>query len=168
MEAGIDAVRAMAEQVLRPMGVELIEVEWIGARTARTLRLVVDRDGGVSADVCAMISRQFDLAWEAENEARRDFGLDVTSPGPNRPLVTERDFRRIVGRWVDAVYTDEDDVRVAIIAQVEACEDGVVTFAGFEEPVRVPVERLDRAKVLFTIGKPPTPNQTYERRNTRT
>jgi len=158
------AAEVVAEQVVVPLGVELLEAKWIGPRTQRTLRLVVDSEGGVSADICAAVTQQFDLVWEAEEAAPRDFGLEVTSPGPNRPLVTERDFNRVAGKWVEVVYRDNEANRVTVLAQVDGAAEGILRMTGLDDVENIPLDDIERAKVVFTIGKPPTPKRTLERR----
>lgn len=158
------AAEQVAEKVVVPLGVELLEAKWIGPRTQRTLRLVVDSEGGISADICAAVTQQFDLVWEAEHAIQRDFGLEVTSPGPNRPLVTERDFNRVTGKWVEVTYREGDTERITVIAQVESAAEGVLRVTGLDNGENIPLNIIERAKVVFTIGKPPTPMRTSERR----
>jgi ribosome maturation factor RimP len=160
-----DAIWQMAERVVEALGIELLEATWIGSLSQRTLRLVVDQNDGVSADTCAMICRQFDLTWEAEHEEPRDFGFEATSPGPNRPLTTERDFRRVAGKWVEVTYSDTDGDRASAVAQVGSVENGTLTLLGFDDPVQVLIDDIEEAKIIFTIGKPPTPKHTVERRS---
>ena len=155
-----EAARPVAEKVALPLGVELLDVRWTGGGSSRTLRIVVDRTGGVSVQTCADFSRQFDLLWEAENARPRDFGLEVTSPGPDRPLATERDFVRVVGRWIEVQYTGEQ-ARRTVTGQVHSCADGLLHLrclggsSGDEETeMTIPLASIERAKVLFLIGAP--------------
>ena len=165
MSSEKDAIHEMAQRVVQTLGIELLEATWVGSRAQRTLRLVVDQDDGVSADVCAMICRQFDLTWEAENEKPRDFGFEATSPGPNRPLTTEKDFRRATGKWVEVIFGDDEGSRITVIAQNSGAEDGVLRLDGFEEQMHIGLDDIEQAKIIFTIGKPPTPKHTVERRS---
>lgn len=164
VSASKDEIIALSSEILAPLGVDLIEAKWIGARNARVLRLIVDTDSGVSADTCAEIIRQFDLLWESQSEKPRDFGFEVTSPGPGRHLETQRDFLRVAGKWVDVLYGYDEENLTRVIAQVETCDETALTLSGFDEPERVELSSIVQAKMVFTIGKPPTPQKTFERR----
>ena len=52
-----DALRAAAEPVLSSLGLELVDVEIVGSGRARTLRLTVDRDGGIDLETLAQANR---------------------------------------------------------------------------------------------------------------
>src|ERR671937_139489 len=59
--------------------------------SAGTMRIVIDRPGGVDLDTCERVTRHLrDLLTEV--------GLEVSSPGPERPLTKPDHFRRFVGR----------------------------------------------------------------------
>lgn len=110
--------------IVAPHGVDLEEVEL--RRVGRTTRVivVVDRDGGVDLDTIAAVSRCIGAELEGRPEwATTDYALEVTSPGVDRPLKTQRRWRRNIGRLVEVETTDSsltgrivavDDVRVEI------------------------------------------------------
>jgi len=156
-----DSVVELAARAVDALGVELLESRWTGSGSSRCLRLVVDAPGGVNADTCAAASRQFDLAWEAANGRPRDFSIEVNSPGPDRPLATERDFNRVKGRWVEVEYKQGEET-ISMTAEVAECGPDALTLSGFEEPVLVPLAGIQRARIVFAIGKP-TPKRTVRR-----
>jgi len=167
VEAPQVAAGELAAHVTQPLGIELLEARWVGSGSSRLLRLIVDSDGGISADMCATVSRQFDVLWEAERGERRDFGLEVMSPGPNRPLSSAKDFSRVIGRWVEVRYT-LDDERVTVTGQVASCRDDAVALTGLEEPVEVPLASIEQAKIVFTVGNPtPKKKSRLKRRSKR-
>lgn len=97
--------------ILEPMGFEIVSVEIMRHREKR-LRLFIDRiatsvDGAttVSVDDCALVSRTLDEPFEASELIKNIFGetpyeLEVSSPGIERPLRSERDFNRFQGQNV--------------------------------------------------------------------
>jgi ribosome maturation factor RimP len=68
--------------------VELLACEQLGKDR---LRLVIDHPDGVSLDLCERVTKE--LA-----ELLNEFGLEVASPGPERPLTKPEHFRRFIGR----------------------------------------------------------------------
>lgn len=64
------------------------------------LRLSVDREGGVSLDDCAQVSRELSEILDVEDFIQGYYTLEVSSPGLNRPLKKTADYERYRGRLV--------------------------------------------------------------------
>jgi len=62
------------------------------------LRLFIDREGGVTLDDCASVSRQVSAYLEVEDLIDHTYNLEVSSPGLERPLKRADDFIRFAGR----------------------------------------------------------------------
>jgi len=78
----------------------------MGARGGRTLRLLVHRESGTSVEVCEAISREVADLLDVEDLLPGRYRLEVTSPGLDRPLVTDGDFRRAGGRQLRVILAD--------------------------------------------------------------
>ncbi len=96
-------VAALAE-LLRPAlsqaGVELVDVQWRGSGPGSLLRLVVDRPGGVGLDDCERASMTASAILDAYDPIDTRYSLEVSSPGAERPLRTEEEWRAALGRRV--------------------------------------------------------------------
>ncbi len=82
-------------------GVDLIEKDLFGAGRRKILRIFVDKNGGVSVENCASVSRYLSEEMDKEenlNVIDGPFTMEVSSPGLDRPLKTKRDFERNLGR----------------------------------------------------------------------
>lgn len=103
------ASRARLVQLLTPSveacGHDLEDLSVSPAGRRKIVRVVVDKDGGVTLDDIAEVSRAvsdvLDLP-EAEQLLAGAYTLEVTSPGVDRPLTAPRHWRRSVGRLVKA------------------------------------------------------------------
>lgn len=62
-----------------------------------TVRLFIDKDGGVGVDDCADVSRQVSAILDVEDPIADKYNLEVSSPGLDRPLFTLEQFQRYVG-----------------------------------------------------------------------
>lgn len=102
--AEVVRVTAVIEPVVAALGLELeqLAVSSVGRNTV--VRVVVDRDGGVSLDQIATLSRAASAALDdAEVDgafAAASYTLEVSSPGVDRPLAQPRHWQRAVGRLV--------------------------------------------------------------------
>lgn len=96
---------ALAAPVVADHGAELVEVE-VSGRGSYYVRLLVHRERGVSVDLCEAISREVSDLLDVEDPIPGRYRLEVTSPGLDRPLRTDGDFRRAQQRQVKVVKSD--------------------------------------------------------------
>jgi ribosome maturation factor RimP len=123
-------------------GVEVLAVELL---SPSRFCVYVDHPNGVDHDLCARVTYLLDAY-------RSDYTIDVSSPGPRRPLRKPRHFADAVGRRVD-VRTDRSiDGRNRFKGELVEAEDGAVTLAraDSDEPLRIPYESIVRANLIDT------------------
>jgi ribosome maturation factor RimP len=97
-EPVVDRTRKLLEPVLARDGYELVEVEWVRAGGRWTLRLYIDREGGVGIDHCQEVSRTVEPILDVEDFIEPAYDLEVSSPGVDRPLRKPADFDRFAGQ----------------------------------------------------------------------
>jgi ribosome maturation factor RimP len=88
----------MAEQVATSMGMEVVLVEIKSSGNKSVLRTFIDQPGGISLDDCERFSRRFSVSLDVEDLIPFSYTLEVSSPGIDRPLVKESDFKRFCGK----------------------------------------------------------------------
>ena len=93
-------VTRLIEPVLEDLGLELVDVEYLSERGRWILRIYADREGGITLDDCAMVSREIGDLIDIKDIIAHEYVLEVSSPGLNRPLRKERDFEWAVGRKI--------------------------------------------------------------------
>jgi ribosome maturation factor RimP len=107
-------------------GLDLDEVEVVSAGRRRQVRVVVDKDGGVSLDDVALVSQvisaKLDTPEGDDLLGSAAYVLEVSSPGVDRPLTQPRHWRRAVGRLVRASLLAGGDITGRVVA---ADADGV-------------------------------------------
>jgi ribosome maturation factor RimP len=99
-----EKILAQAWDLLEPLceteDLELVHLEYQREAGGRILRLFIDRPGGVALDDCVRISRQASDLLDVYLENTGSYNLEVSSPGPNRPLGKRLDFDRFKGNRV--------------------------------------------------------------------
>ena len=90
----------LIESLCESEGLELVHLEYQREAGGRILRLFIDRSGGVTLDDCVYISRQSSDLLDVYLENIGPYRLEVSSPGPNRPLGKRLDFDRFKGSHV--------------------------------------------------------------------
>lgn len=97
-KAGIEKrLCELAEGLVSRLGFELVQVETAGTAKNLTVRLFIDKPGGISIEECAEVSRQFDVKMDEADLIPTAYILEVSSPGLDRPLNSLKDFEKFVG-----------------------------------------------------------------------
>jgi ribosome maturation factor RimP len=147
--------------VVDRVGYDLEELVVTPAGRRSVVRVVVDRDQGVTLDDIAEVSRAVSEVLDANDDGMgRPYVLEVTSPGVDRPLTEHRHWRRNVGRLVTvAVSGDEVTGRVT-----DVDEAGVVLAVEAKgkpgakkkppTPRHVPWAQLGSGRVQVEFGRP--------------
>ena len=104
--------------ILQRRGVELVELALSGGGRRQLVRVFVDRTDGITVDECAAISREIADVFDTRDPIAGTYVLEVSSPGLTRPLKTDRDFERVVGKALRLVV-DGLGVAVGTLLQVD-------------------------------------------------
>ena len=96
----IQQVWRLAEPLCESEGLELIQVEYQRESAGRILRLYIDKPGGINLDDCVGVSRQMGDILDVHLPEVGPYNLEVTSPGPERPLAKMQDFEKFKGSRV--------------------------------------------------------------------
>ncbi|MDR7361403.1 ribosome maturation factor RimP [Nocardioides marmoribigeumensis] len=100
----------LVEELTGPLlasGFDLEAVEVTPAGRRRLLRIAVDKDGGVTMDEIALVTKQVSALLDSSDVmGEQPYTLEVTSPGVDRPLTLPRHWRRNAGRLVKVSLKD--------------------------------------------------------------
>ncbi len=88
----------LAEEIAASLGVEIVLVEVKGDGNRSIVRVYIDKPGGITLDDCERFSKRFSVTLDVEDWIHFSYTLEVSSPGVNRPLVKESDFKRYAGQ----------------------------------------------------------------------
>ncbi|VGM96673.1 Ribosome maturation factor RimP [uncultured Avibacterium sp.] len=85
---------------IEDLGCELWGIECQRVGRFLTVRLYIDKEGGVSIDDCADVSRQVSAILDVEDPISDKYNLEVSSPGVDRPLFTLEQYQRYIGEEI--------------------------------------------------------------------
>lgn len=123
----IERLTAVAETVVEYYGVELIEISHFPGKF-QTVRLLIDKKGGVTLDECAAVSRRLSADLDIDDVVPGRYTLEVSSPGLDRPLKTLADFRRKIGESVTLKFRDDEGKRKSAKGIIAKVTDQAVTI----------------------------------------
>lgn len=112
-ELPADVVRDLAQPVVGQLGLQLIDVNWHPRRGGSTLRVTVDRPGGVTIDDCGEASAAISaLLDRCEQLLPDNYALEVSSPGAERRICSEAEYAAALGRKVRLTLRDGEALTV--------------------------------------------------------
>jgi ribosome maturation factor RimP len=118
--------------------VEVLLVEQTGAGR---LRLFIDHPKGVDLALCERVTRNLGDLLES-------YTLEVSSPGPARPLVKPEHFRRFVGRRIKVRTKQEHEGRRSFTGELVGASDDSVTVAADDGIVSLPYGDINRSNLV--------------------
>ena len=92
--------KIVAEPILE-LGYELVDIEFQKEQSRWVLTLFIDKEGGISLDDCERVSRAVEPLLDDKDPIAQSYFLCVSSPGLDRPLKNESDFKRALGKDVE-------------------------------------------------------------------
>jgi ribosome maturation factor RimP len=118
--------------------VEVLLIEQAGA--AR-LRVFIDHPKGVDLALCERVTRNL-------GDLLENYSLEVSSPGPQRPLVKPEHFRRFVGRRVKVRTKSEHEGRRSFTGELVGASADAVTVAADDGIVSLPYGDINRSNLV--------------------
>jgi ribosome maturation factor RimP len=148
----VSLVRDLAEPVCESEGMELIHVEYGPEKGGKTLRLYIDRPGGITLDDCAFISHQVGDILDVNLEGSGSYNLEVSSPGPERPLDKIDDFERFEGNIIKIKTSRPIDGQKKFKGILSGISEGVVSLFIENKTVAIPYQDITRARLVKHPG----------------
>lgn len=91
-------LQELVQDSICDLGFELVGIECQRSGRYLTVRLFIDKEGGVTVDDCADVSRQVSAIFDVEDPITDKYNLEVSSPGLDRPLFTLAHYQRFIGQ----------------------------------------------------------------------
>jgi len=133
IQADIEARLAESEPKVEVLLAEVIR--------GSTVRLFIDHPDGVSLELCERVTKQL-------VELRETYALEVTSPGPERPLTKPDHFRRFVGRRARVRTRGDHDGRRSFTGELLGATQDEVTVAADTGVVSIAYSDIHRSNLL--------------------
>ena len=118
-----DKIFDIVEPTVTALGYELYEVEYQKEFDNWVLTLYIDHPDGVSLDDCELVSNAVDPVLDAADPIEQAYYLSVSSLGIDRPLKTDKDYQRNIGKVMD----------VKLYAPVNGKKEFSGTLTAFDE-----------------------------------
>lgn len=143
----VDRIWKHLEPELAAQGYELIEVEYGRHGATHVLRLFIDKEGGITIDDCAEVSRFVGPLLDLEDYIVSTYTLEVSSPGIDRPLRKPSDFERFEGEAIKVHTLTPIQGRRRFKGILTGYRDGLVLFDDEGSEYSVHIENVKKARL---------------------
>ena len=130
-------------------GCTLVDCERVSG--ANLLRILIDKDGGVTVDDCALVSNHLIRLFEVEGVSYDR--LEVSSPGLDRPLITHEDYERFKGELVSVQTNLPINGRKnfkGVLRGLNAEQEVVISIEN-DQPISIDIREIKRTKLVPKI-----------------
>ena len=127
----------MGQRVAAGRGLELVDVELKRQPGGMLVRLYVDKPGGIGLDDLQSVSEEIGAILDVEDPVASSYTLEVSSPGLDRPLKTEADYGRFVGKLAKLSSYETVEGRRHWTGRLVSADGGVIEIALEKEGGRI-------------------------------
>ena len=137
-------IEQLLDVTVAGLGYELVAWERVSGKGM--LRVYIDKPAGINVDDCAQVSEHLSRVFAAENV---DYGrLEVSSPGLDRVLRTERDFLRFVGEKIRAKLRIGIAGQRNFIGQLRAVRAGQLEIEVDGRVMTMEINNIEKARLV--------------------
>ena len=136
-------------------GYELSRTEFVKEAGTWYLRVYADRleeDGSygwMTSDDCEKISRYLSDKLDEADPIQQNYVLEVSSPGLDRPLISEKDFRRFMGSLIEIKLYEAMDGSKLLTGELTGYDGKTVSIKADGKEMTLPVEKT--AKINLAV-----------------
>lgn len=135
----------LAEPVVSGLGYDLVDAEYKKEGPVYFLRIFIYKKGGIGIEDCEKISKVLDPIFDQSLPTTPDF-FEVSSPGLDRPLITEADFARYEGEEVEVNLSMPIDGVTKMEGKLLRIHEGVVFLSAKGEEKQILFNQVTSAK----------------------
>ena len=156
MSKAREQLLALLEPAVESLGYELVELELLASGRRARLRLYIDRPGegppavgdGIGLEDCEVVSRKVSEVLDVEDPIRRDYDLEVSSPGLDRKLVKPAHFDRFAGQAVEGRLRRPEAGRRKFTGRLVGRSGTTVTIRVDDADLVVPMADLEVIRLV--------------------
>lgn len=141
----------IADKVADSLNFSVVDAEFKKEGKDRILRIYIDSEGGAGLDECEKFSRAFDEAFDKLDIIKEAYILEVSSPGVDRVLKTEREFKHYIGRKVEVKLYKAIEGLKEFDGILTEYEDNTATVTAEDKEIKIPVAQAVYIKLYFRM-----------------
>lgn len=144
-----NSIKKLILPVIEENALNLVEIALKGGSGQQILRIFVDADAGITLDQCTKLSREIADLLDTNDTILTKYRLEVSSPGLDRALKTQKDFNKNIGRQLKINYQLGDEGKTITSTGVikNTTEDEVI-INNKKQQIKIDYSNIILAKIL--------------------
>lgn len=138
----VNMIKEQCEPIIEELGYDLVDLEYVKENNKYFLRVYIGKSDGISIDDCQKISKVVGDKLDELDPIEESYYLEVSSPGLDRPLKTDKDFKRNLGKSVELSLYKELDGKKKYFGEL-------INFT--EEYIEIQKDELENQKIQRDI-----------------
>jgi len=145
-----EKILTIAQEVTAEKNLLLIDIVLRGNERNRVIEIFIDGEHPVSAETCALVSREIDHIINKDNIIESSYRLDVSTPGVDKPLKYLAQFKKHIERKFEVEYKTGDKTGKFQGKLIDIRDDILVFDSGRE--VQIKFNSIIKATVLVSFS----------------
>lgn len=143
----IKTIISISESITNELEIDLVDVEYIKEFGNNFLRVYIDKPGGISLDDCQIVSEKISKFLDEKDPIKDHYYLEVSSPGLDRPLKTDKDLQRNIGEEIEISLYQGLNGRKKFEGQLVSFDDNFITINFNDNNSDLPRELISLIKL---------------------
>ncbi|MGM0395526.1 MAG: ribosome maturation factor RimP [Bacillota bacterium] len=142
-------IKTMCKKVTSELGYELVDVEYLKENGDYYLRVYIHKPEGINLDDCQIVSENLSSRLDEDDIIQKAYYLEVSSPGLDRPLKTDRDLERNLEKEVEvSLYKPLDGVK-KYEGILKSYDGDSIELETVEKMVRIPRDAVSLVRLTI-------------------
>jgi len=144
-------IKEIVKKVVEKHDFLLVDIILRGTEHNRVIEVFIDGEKNISADDCAIVSREIDSELNELLAKHPNYRLDVSSPGIDRPLKFLRQYAKHINRKFEVSYHSGEEIK-KLSGKFTAIEGDLLTFISDNKKVIINFNNIINANVLVSFS----------------
>lgn len=146
----LSTIRKHCEPIIEKLGYELVDLEFIKESDGKYLRFYIWKPEGITIDDCQNVSEVIGDKLDEIDIIQESYYLEVSSPGLDRPLKTDKDLKRNLGKDIEVSLYKSIDKKKKIIGELVDYNDENITVKNEDSEI-IEIDRKIISKITLAV-----------------
>ncbi len=142
----VERVQELIANYLDQHDIEIVDITYRREQEGMVLRLLVDTAGGIKVSECEALNNFLSETLDKEDFIAERYILEVASPGLDRPMKTDRDFKRCIGKVIELTTYEQIDGRKTHEGTLIGMDEGNIVIESDGVSTVIPRDKIAMAR----------------------
>lgn len=147
-----EEVEKFLSKIVEENGCEIVDVEFAKKYNGDNLTIFIDKPGGVNIEDCERVHKAIDEPLdELDPTMGKPYTLNVSSPGIDRPIVTDKDYSRNIGEVLEVKLFQAISKKKIFVGTLKSFNENEIELEIDNKPVNIERKLISKATKYIEI-----------------